>query len=583
MNQNQLHENFGITAETLNLSDETNSPSPESVISNIRAFFKKVRTDFSKKSEKSVFATLLQNICGRILSSRTRVTAVFLLSFSIVALVISYAINSSLSGFISDIDTFSSLVLLILSAVLFTSNRSFHSLIATSKILGSLSIVYSEQNLTYTKLKGNIYENSYSTPFFLGVICGIFTVIYPVSVICSFIICLICVLLVFNRPECGMLIIISVLPFLSRSMLFVFACVTFLSLLYRYLLGKRHINFDILSLLMLISVIYIAVRCFVVDGDIISRRLYIYSVFFVSCFTAINLIRTTAMFRRTIAVLLRMTRVFAALLVLYYLGNIFFGANQVSDFLAKLNISTLTNSLTDISFIAPFLTIAIPVNFANLISFERNSNTLKNTINLVIIISCLVYITSYLTILICIMSCVAILSFYNKRFIFLAIPAPLAAYAILSLFNTIPSSYRISATAATATNSDYASAIIKLNPLFGSGPEITDFSGNMLINVLMTFGIVGLVLLTCVLIFMLVRAAQPIFSRTMRSSTSRFLSIGLFCAILSFILLCILTDINCNINSIFMFTAIVSASVSSGKCYDADFIDTTIVREYKNK
>lgn len=575
LNNTQFNENH--TTETLGLSEEVSPSTAEGVVGYLRTFFKKIRTNFSIMSERSLFSALLENLYIRSLSSKTRVASVFLLSFSIVSLIISYALNESFSRFISDIDTFSSLVLIIVSTILFTTNRTFHELINSSKLLGSLSIVYSEQGIILSKGRKTTVEYPYSTPFFLGIICGIFTVVYPVSVICSFIVSLICVLLVVNRPECGMLIVISFLPFLSRPLLLTFACIIFLSLVYRYLLGKRHINFDVSSLLMLISVIYISARCFMVDGDVISRRLYIYTVFFVSCFSAINLIRTTAMFRRTIQVLVRMMRFFAVILVIYYLCNIFFGTNTVNAYLSLLNIPTLTASLTTASFVAPFLVMAVPVNFAYMIG---GSGSLKNAVYFILLFACLVYVSSYAAVLICILSCVVILAIYNKRFLFLAIPAPLAAFALISVFNAVPPEYRLSATAQRASDFEYAKNIIKLNPFFGSGPEITDFSGNILLNILMTFGIAGLLLLFGVLLTLILKSARSVFTK---AHNSRFLSVGLLCASISFIALCAFTDINCDMNTIYLFSVIISAYASSAGCFEADYIDKTMVREYNNK
>ncbi|MBQ7398943.1 MAG: hypothetical protein IJW06_00595 [Clostridia bacterium] len=583
MNDNHTNENYGQIAETLNLSEENTVSKAEGLINNLKSFFKGIRTGFSQKSERSVLSALLESLYIKFLSGKTKATAVFLLSFSIVSLVISYVLNASVGAFISDIDTFCAIVLFIISLILFTTNKSFHSLISNSKILSSLSISYNEQSIRISANASHSTETVYSTPFFLGIICGIFTVIYPVSVICSFIVSLICVLFIINRPECGMLFIISVLPIINNALLLTFACTTFLSLLYRYLLGKRHINFGISALLMLISMAYIIIRCASSSGNVFTGRLYLYLAFYVSCFSYINLIRSTAMFRRTFNVLIRMTRAFTFILVVFYICNMLLPDTIVDAFLTNLGFDSLIHSLSTASFVAPFLAMAVPLNFAMLVCGEKGIGTIKNVFYLILLLASMLYVSSYPLILISILACVSILAFYNKRFIFLIFPAPLVAFGIYKLFSLVPEAYRLSATAEKAMKIDLVIKAIKAKPIFGAGPEAAYSGGNMLLSILLTFGFMGLILLAAVLIFMTSRSVRFIISDVMKANTARFLSIGLLCAQLSFMSVCIFTDIYCDINSVFMFAAIISASVTSGKCYEADYIDQSMVREYRRK
>ncbi len=581
MNNNFVHDNTGA-AETLNLSEE-NSASAEGIVSTIKAFLKKIRYTFAQKSEKSILAAFLQNLYVNMLVGKIRVAAVFLLTFSFVSLAISYITNTSIGGFISDIDTFSSIVLLIIGFVFFTTNKSLYSLISTSKILGSLSIVYNDSNLFFTDENDSQSSIVYSTPFFLGIICGIFTVIYPASVICTFIISLICVLLIFNRPECGLLFMVAVLPLLGREFLLIFVFVTFFTLLYKYLLGKRHVNFNLSTAIIVISLVFVTIRSIYDSGDTFSVRYCSHLLFYISCLSAMNLIRSTAMFRRMVLILIRMTRVFAVILVAYYLCNMFFGVVGVSRFMQLLNIESLIHSVTSSTFAAPFLAMSVPLNFAYLVGINKKNETAKNTFFVVLLLASLIYVSSYSLILISILSCVAILIFFNKKYGFLIIPAPFAAYALQKIFNAVPSMYRISAASESATDINTAIEIIKANPLFGAGSSITDYKGNMMLNVLITFGFVGLVLLAVLIVSMTIKSIKSISADTMKSDKARFLSIGLLCAQLSFTAICIFTDIYCNMNVIFMFAIIMTTSFVSGKCYEADYIDATIVREYKNK
>ena len=583
MNGNLPHDSNGGIAETLKLSEEPSSSVTAGMKSYMRNLFKSIRTNFSKKCEKSLLSNLIEDIYIKSLSSRTKKASVFLLSFGIVSLILNYFLCSSIGNFISDANTFSCVVVIVVGLLLFTYNKTFHNLIGTSKLLGPLSIVYSEQSITFTKKARFDRDYVYSTPFFLGVIFGIFSGIYPVSVICTFIVSIFCIIFIFNRPECGMLFVIAMLPFLSPLMLLVFSCITFLSLLYRYLRGKRHIDFGVTSLLILICAVYVVVRSAVSGENSFSGRIYIYVAFFIFTFMATNLIRSTAMFRRTVQVTIRMTRMFAVILVAYYLSNMFFGTRTISHFVSLMNTDSLIHSLKSSAFVAPFLAMAVPMNFSYLVGSNKKSEIIKNIIYLMLLLSCLLYVSSYALILICILSCVAVLIFFNKKNAFLIIPAPFLAYGLFKLFNAVPSEYRMSASSDTTFGIKTALDIIKSNPFFGSGPNVTDYSGNMVLNVVVTFGIIGLVLLACVIAAMTVKTAKYVSADVMKSDKARFLSIGLLCAQLSLMAVCVFTDIYCGFSIIFLFSAIMSASVTSGKCYEADYIDETIVREYHSK
>ena len=130
---------------------------------------------------------------------------------------------------------------------------------------------------------------------------------------------------------------------------------------------------------------------------------------------------------------------------------------------------------------------------------------------------------------------------------------------------------------------DVTIEMIKINPAFGNGPDAVGYAGNMLLNIAITFGFVGLALLAVLLVFITIKTAKYVSADIMKSDKARFLSIGLLCAQLSFLSLCIFTDIYCGFDIVFMFAAVISASVASGRCYKADYIDTTIVREYRNR
>ncbi len=583
MNENNSRDLSSVINETLHLTEDSGKSTAESIKQKTSGFFVQIRRKFASACEASVLACLLEKLYIRILTCKVRVIAVFLLSFGIVSLLFRYAVNLSISHFISDNNTVSSLFLIIISLVLFTTNKTVHSLVVNSRLLGNLSIAYSEQSIIFENSGHIAINTTYSTSFFLGIICGICSVVYPISAICTFIFSILYVVLIFNRPECGILFMTAVLPFLGKGSMFLCTVITFLALLYRYMLGKRHIKLGTAKVLMIISLLFLVVRGVLSGTSFLNTRFLIYVCFYLSAITAMSLIRSTAMFRRTATVLITMTRGFSIIFAFYYLGSIFFGKDTVADFLSVINIQSLTHSLTSTYFMVPFLCMSIPLNFAYLVGDNSRKYAAWNLLCLIILFSSLVYVSSYAVVLICILSCVAVMFFFNKKYVLFAIPAPFIAYATVKLFNLIPDSYKL--TSVNEYTTDFAAfwVIFKKHILFGAGPDITDFSGNMMINVLVTFGVFGLILLLSILIFMTVRTVKSVSAYKMKSNKARFLTIGLLCAQLSFLSLCAFTDIYCDLNVIFMFSSVLTSAFVSGSCYDSDYVDPSAVREHLNK
>lgn len=582
MSENNSKDIGSVITETLLNNEDSQKNAADNLKQRIKHFFVHLRRNFALNCENSFLAHLLEYIYIKILVCKVRLVAVFLLSFSIVSLLFGYAVNFTLSDFVADSDTLTSIFVMIISLVLFTTNKTVHDLILSSKLLSHLSIGYAEQSIIFQNSNAGKTATGTSTAFFLGIICGIFSVIYPVSTICMFIFSAIYVVLIFNRPECGMLLMIALLPLLSKSVVFVSIIITFVALLYRYMLGKRHIRLGAAKILMLISVFYLIVRCLAEGTSFFNTRFLLYVCFYLSSITAMSLIRSTAMFRRVFNVLINMTRVFAVIFAFYYLGNIIFGKTVVAEFIAFMEIDSLANSLTSPHFIVPFLCMAIPMNFAYLVGDNKGSHAVKNTICLLMLIASLIYISTFSVILICILSCVAVLFFFKKRYCLLVIPAPLLAFGLEKLFSLVPNEYRLSLNSKFSTDFDRLLDVFKNNIAFGAGHEVNGFSGNMTINILVSFGIVGFVLLSAILMFMTAKTVKSVSAKTMSSNKARFLTIGLLCSQLSFMALCLFTDIYCDLNTIFMFSAVLSSSFVSGPCYEADFVDATTVREYFN-
>ena len=585
-------------------NDETMVSSHKNYVSNFSTFFKslknRIRKAFSKSCEDSILANFLEKVYYIILNTSIRVVAVFLCAISVSSLVFNYLFELNGLMYFTNINHVGSVMIFIIGLMMFTSKKTVGELLSGSRFFSQFTIVYSQSSIMASCVDNPKGIDSYSSALFLGVIFGIISFMYPTVYLVMFILSFIYVIIIFNRPESGILLTLFAVPFLSNYSILLFTYLTFIAFIYKYLRGKRHMDFGLLTIIMIITgLLFICKGYFTLSGEHDFIITFSYLGFIVVCITVINLVRATSMLYKGINLLASVTRAYIIVFILFYVGCIFFGTSRTKDFLDNLMLTGLLSAVSEMSFFASMLSVAVPVNFAVMISSKNATGFIKNVVYFVIMLMSSFLVSKYTYTLVLLLSCVIVLCCIKKRFLFLIIPCPVITFGIVKLYELIPSAYSASVFTKGTVSDNAVYMLIRDNLLFGIGFgeknynlsiaryvqnsslsrwSITD---STLFNSVVAVGIVGTVLLLVIFSFMIARNFGFIlYSKHTQTKKTSLLSSGFLAATLSLLFNCFYLNCVYDFRIAFIFAIVISLGYASKQCIDADYVDATTVREY---
>ncbi len=566
------------------------------ILSYINKFGRRIRHSCATLCDTSMTSALLDSIYYRILSCPVKVAAVFLLSFSIVALIISGLISGgNIPAFLLNVNTYEQIIVFIVSLVLMTSGKKIGELLSGSRILSGLSIVYSQSGILAANSVSETAVAGYSTAFFVGILTGLSSFLHPVSDVILFIISLLCVIFIFNRPECGYLMILFILPLFSTNSVIAFSVITFAALVYKYIRGKRHINFGAAEVLLIISAVFMFIKSrYTVSGIVSYDTAFKFLIITLVSITTVNLVRSTSMLNKFIKLIIGISRLYAIIILIYYIMCVVFRRPAVDAYISNTLFSGLYESLTDANFIASMAVLVCPMNLALAFGAARTSQRIRAVIYTAVLFMTSILVADYGCTLILVVSCIVVLSFFYNRFIMLVILSPLLTSIIMNTYNLIPDSFIVTAYPnLTVSNvSDYKDAVseaIKQNLLTGAGfgaknmSLVLNTSSDTLLNstaisLLVCTGLVGLLMILSAIVIMLFKCGKSIGETHSISLKAKSMSVGLFSSSLSFVLLSIVNNTFLNMRTMILFVIIISLGCTTKRCFDADYIEPGKVR-----
>ena len=569
---------------TENEQTETKAKFFSSAVSYLKNSKNKVRRFFIKNNESSFAVILLENLYYTLLSCKLRVIATFFLTSGLVSAILSSFVNTTAGGFLADNGTLSSIIIFAIGLILLTSNKTLEEAINSSAMISPLNIVYTQPGLTsYNRVFLNAF-NAFSTAFFIGFICGLFSIIFPATSIMLFLLFVVYTIFIFNRPECGILIISFLLPFFSEFCVLLFSVIVLLALIYKYLFGKRHINLsasEIISLFAALFVLFSFLKSTKTGADIDSYISYI--LFFIVFVSTSNLIRSTSMYRRTVYVLICLTRAYAIFLLCYFLLTVMLQADFFQTLFLRADFEGLRLAVTENSFIYPMIAVSIPLNLSYTLSVNKKKETITGIFYLFVFFICSLFTTSYLYYLLLLLSCVAVLFFCKKRALLLILVCPFVASAMMFASQFMPNviiNRHINARLAHDFN---VASIFKID--FSIFTQSTEFK-TIFNNVKEFFdklGIIGVLLLVTIFVYVITVTVKSLIKRKAYSDNVKLLTVGQITACIVFIIMCAATSYLTDIRIIFVFSVVFSLAYSSVRCYEADYIDENLVRDYLTK
>lgn len=540
-----------------------------------------LRRFFIKKNEKSLVVFLIENAYYILLSCKMKVFATFLFTFGIVSAVLGIFISNSVGEFLAYNGTFTSLCIIVSGLLMFISGKTLEDAISNSAIFSPLNMVYSQPGLLSCNRVAINTINAYSTAFFVGFIAGLFTIIFPALSILKFLLLLLCALFIFNRPECGILVVSFLLPFFTEYYVIIFSFVVFAALIYKYLLGKRHINFSFSETVSLIAVVYITVFHIGFHGGENSVVTCIaYTLFFIIFVSTSNLVRSTSMYRRSVYIVLSLSRIYAFMLLCYYFVAIFIGTNFLDNIFENNNLSGLNLALAGKGFVLPMIAISIPLNLSYVLSVNKKSEVLKGTICLIVLFACVLFNASLFYCFIVLASCVAVLAFKKKRFIFAIFVVPFGSYAFVKVYQLLPDSFRYGSMSRVANTDGAMFSLFRNANVEQSQLTIKDYLVNNVLHVTDRIGFIGTVLVAIMIIYVLIVSIKGFSDKNYFTANVKLLSVGQIVASFVYILVSVSSNYLADVRIMFIFAVIVSLSYSSVQCYEADYIDEYVVRDY---
>lgn len=480
----------------------------------------------------------------------------------------------------------------------FTSKKSLGDLISSSKFFSQFGIVYN-QSAIFQANNSKKASSGYSTAMFVGILSGILTLVFPAENVLYLLLFLLFSVLVFARPECGLLVCTFCLPIFGESTILILTLLTFISLIYKYLRGKRHIHFDKVQVLMTICGIYFLIRGLFPNSLFKSPKETLgYVAFVLICITCANLVRATSSFIKTINLIVFASRVYILAFICNFVCKIIFGSVKTSAFLSNIAFSGLATSLENTGFFISILSVAVPLNFAIMILSKNARDFFKNTLFFTAMLLCSAFICSFAYTLILLLSCVAVLAFIKWKLAFLFLVCPALAHALTKLYMLfVPEKYKVLTLNAENYFPTGFAKLIKNNLIFGIGfgkenyascsekllsDNSLSLSSSSAVNALLYVGIFGIILL--LLIIGIVSFQNALFicdSKKRQPYKVRTLSSALFAATLSFVASSIYTETLSDFRASFPLALVLTLSYCAKQCIDGDFIDIYTVREYK--
>ncbi len=600
--KNRIIKEVNNDNEVLNSIEDSNQQHTKSSLSDKIKFhffriWRKLRHDSAALCDKSFMVSFIDSIYYRILSMPIKTSGIFLFTFSIVSIIISIILNrSNLSvSYFLNADMFEKSAILITALILMTSGKNVGDLLSESRMLSNLSIVYSQNGILSANAVKSDSGSGYSTAFFVGILSAIMSFLHPSSYVVMLFLTIISIIFIINRPECGLLIILSILPFSSPSFIGIVSIITFIALIYKYIRCKRHISFDILFLLSTILVIYIYLKksSTITNTHDYSAFIRYFTVIAV-CITTINLVRSTSILSKFIKLILICARIYSVCILAYYILSISFG-NAVIDLLISNSVfGGLLHAITNKHFIVSIIMLTGPICLATAIGSEKKREHVFSAVCISIFSFILLWFSDFWMLTIYILAIASVLTFFSKKYLILAIASPFISSFLVRISSFIPDMFKPEFVGEFFTGVDKPLLnalleIFKHHWGFGIGIgennvslALNEYSNGMYSNIsninslfvliIITLGIFGIILFTSFISIMTVKVYKTIPYAASISKKAKFITVGLFVSSIFYCVSCIFTNCFSDIRTAVLFAITISLGYTSKRCFEADYI-----------
>lgn len=561
----------------------------------IKPYLKKTKAFLSKNFENSYFLNKFTKFILSFKSMPIRSYGNFCMSFGIYTILVYFA--RYFIPVLQEADTsalITGIVSCIIAIPLIFSNGSFAAAVKSSSIAHLLfveALGIREESFSHKESEPN--EKS-SHMIFFGMICGALTLILDPIVIPIFILIFVVLALVLSAPEIGILLSIFMLPFFSifkspTISLALVVLLTFLSFVLKVIRGKRIVKIELVDFFVIIFglILYFG-GAISIGGKQSYESALISCALLLGYILVVNLMRTERWLRRCLLAFVSSATVVAFLGISQY----FFGTLNVS-WLDRSYFPDIKGRITVIfensNVLSTYLVMAF---FVAMTFFVKTigKRKLLSFISCVSIVLCIAFTWSRGAWLALIISSVIFFMFYSKKtvrwLIAIGVTLPFIAFVLpdnvvrrfMSVGNLSDSSimYRIYTWRGTLNaigdnlfgGVGYGSETFQeYYPRYAlAGIESAEHSHSLYLQLLFSFGIIGLIAFIAVMFFYSQKTLENIKNNS--NSLCRLEIISAFCAVISVLIMGLFDYVWFNYRIFYMFWILMAITVAYVKICD---------------
>ena len=560
--------------------------------SSVRGAMLKIRSYFASMCESSFIAGALERLYLSLLACPLSVLGVFLTVFSLVSISLRFFVSGNgLSFFFNGINL-SAIMIFLVSLTFLPVKKSISELVSKSIFLSKFEISYDSKILKASS-KGEVPYYSYSTAVFLGMLCGIVSALLsPVSVL-SYMALLVCSLIIFNRPECGILTSAFMLPLLENRYVILVTALTAFSFLYKYLRCKRHFYFGKdEKILFACTLIFFVSGIFTKSGIISITDSLKFVAVTVIYLCVKNLIKSISLFNGCVKLISVSSALLSFVVILYYIISSMADLINIWCFNGAGLSSSLGNFLNSDSHTFAVIAMTLPLNFSLFLGNLKSGTRLRYGITVLMQLFCIAVNRDIGIITACVFSMILVLAFRYFKSLLLLPFTPLITHLLLKASHFLPSMTKAMSTARMFDKSAFgiiASALYD-NPLFGIGIGSENFRLSVasysvagssslqhpetsFISLVLSFGIPASIIIIATVGHLISKNLRFAIVNKGKNQLCDTASSGLFASCVCAVFLFFTMFFTSHVSAAALFAVMLGLGCCADDCVNSDFID----------
>ena len=262
------------------------------------SFFKSFKKTVRRQVTDSVIPKKLDTITSSLMLIKSRIYGLILLSFASSALFVHFFINPHFTLSVFSVYTpFVAIAVIVGSLFLIFSGKTLSESLLESKIFSAIGFKLLGLNKNTLADKEYI-DLSSSGAIVLGLLLGFLTIIFPISGILLFVLSVIYAIIVVRSPEAGLISLFLIAPFASLNALVGAIAIISISYVFKVLCGKRTLSLEFPDLFIGIFLLLIAFGGAVTFGE--NGNVLMYILFTGIYFLSASILRSAIWFKRSV-------------------------------------------------------------------------------------------------------------------------------------------------------------------------------------------------------------------------------------------------------------------------------------------